>query len=417
MMKNYKRLIYAFVVCFLAVSSAFAQQVVTGKVTDASNSAMPGVNVIKKGTATGTTTDADGSYSIEASGDDVLVFSFIGYASQEIRVGTQTNISLKLVEDVVGLSEIVVVGYGTQKKSDLTGAVASVGASKLSQAMVANVDQAFQGRIPGVQVQNNSGAPGAATTVTIRGISSFGTNQPLYVIDGIQFQGDGGGVVGLTDGGNGQTRTNPLSSINPNDIVSIDVLKDASASAIYGSRASNGVIIITTKRGKAGEAKISYNGYYGVSSLRKHLDMMDLQQYADYRNTIATETNQQVDQHYADPSLLGAGTNWQNEVFRAAAQQSHSISATGGNDRTQYAIMGGFFKQEGIAIHSDLKRFNTRVNIDSKVTDWFKIGTSMAYTNSFQNMINDGSGDGPGLAECGQSKQVQKYQCADKAHR
>ncbi|MEI9922118.1 MAG: TonB-dependent receptor [Bacteroidota bacterium] len=394
MMKNYKRVIYAFVVCFLAVSSALAQ-VVTGKVTDASNSSMPGVNVIKKGTATGTTTDADGSYSIEATGDDVLVFSFIGYASQEIRVGTQTNITVKLTEDVVGLSEVVVVGYGTQKKSDLTGAVASVGASRLSQAMVANVDQAFQGRIPGVQVQNNSGAPGSATTVTIRGISSLsGSNQPLYVIDGIQFQGDGGGVLGLTDGGNGQQRTNPLASINPNDIVSIDVLKDASASAIYGSRASNGVIIITTKRGKAGEAKISYNGYYGVSSLRKNLDMMDLQQYADYRNTIATETNQQVDPHYADPSLLGAGTNWQKEVFRSAAQQSHSISATGGNDRTQYAIMGGYFQQEGIAIHSDLKRFNTRVNIDTRVTDWFKMGTSMAYTNSFQNMINDGSGDG-----------------------
>ncbi|MEJ0032099.1 MAG: SusC/RagA family TonB-linked outer membrane protein [Bacteroidota bacterium] len=393
MMKNYKRLIYAFVVCFLAVSSAVAQ-VVTGKVTDASNSTMPGVNVIKKGTATGTTTDADGSYSIEASGDDVLVFSFIGYASQEIRVGSQTTIGIKLVEDVVGLSEIVVVGYGTQKKSDLTGAVASVNASRLSQAMVASVDQAFQGRIPGVQVQNNSGAPGAATTVTIRGISSFGSNQPLYVIDGIQMSGDAPGVVGLTDGGNGQTRFNPLSGINPNDIVSIDVLKDASASAIYGSRASNGVIIITTKRGKAGEAKISYNGYYGVSSLRKTQDMMDLQQYADYRNTIATETNQQVDQHYADPSLLGAGTNWQDAVFRSAVQQSHSISATGGNDRTQYAIMGGYFKQEGIAIHSDLRRFNTRVNIDTKVNDWFKIGTSMAYTNTFQNMINDGSGDG-----------------------
>src|ERR1044071_6295969 len=257
MMKHYKRLIYAFVVCFLIAGSAFAQMV-TGKVTDASNSPMPGVNVIKKGTAIGTTTDADGSYSIEAAGDDVLVFSFIGYASQEIRVGTQTSIAVKLAEDVVGLSEVVVVGYGTQRKSDLTGAVASVGASKLSQAMVANLDQAFQGRIPGVQVQQNSGAPGGATTVTIRGVSSLGSNQPLYVIDGIQFSGDGVGVAGMTDGGNGQTRSNPLSSINPNDIVSIDVLKDASASAIYGSRASNGVIIITPKRGKAGEAKISY---------------------------------------------------------------------------------------------------------------------------------------------------------------
>jgi TonB-linked SusC/RagA family outer membrane protein len=394
MMKHYKRLIYAFVVCFLAATTSSLAQVVTGKITDASNASMPGVNVIKKGTAQGTTTDADGTFSIEASSDDVLVFSFIGYTSQEIRVGTQSSINVKMTEDLVALSEVVVIGYGTQKKSDLTGSIASVGAAKLSQSMVANLDQAFQGRIPGVQVTQNSGAPGGATTVTIRGVSSLGSNQPLYVIDGIQFSGDGTGIAGLTDGGNGQTRVNPLSSINPNDIVSIDVLKDASASAIYGSRASNGVIIITTKRGKAGESKISYNGYYGVSSLRKQLDMMNLQQYADYRKTIATETNQTVDQHYLDPSLLGNGTDWQSEVFRPAAQQNHSISATGGNDKTQYAIMGGFFKQDGIAIHSDLKRFNTRVNIDSKVNDWFKIGTSLAYTNTFSNNINDGSGDG-----------------------
>jgi TonB-linked SusC/RagA family outer membrane protein len=394
MMKNYKRLIYAFVVCFLAGSGSLFAQVINGKVTDTANQPMPGVNVIKKGTATGTTTDASGAFAIEASSEDVLVFSFIGYASKEIRVGTQTNIGIELEEDVVALSEVVVVGYGTQKKSDLTGSVSSVGQAKLSQAMVANLDQAFQGRIPGVQVTQNSGAPGGATTVSIRGVSSLGSNQPLYVIDGIQFSGDGTGIAGLTDGGNGQTRVNPLSSINPNDIVSIDVLKDASASAIYGSRASNGVIIITTKRGKAGESKISYNGYYGVASLRKKLDMMDLAQYADYRKTIATETNQTVDNHYLDPTLLGEGTDWQSEVFRPATQQSHSISATGGNDKTQYAIMGGFFQQDGIAINSDLKRFNSRVNIDSKVNDWFKIGTSLAYTNAFSNIINDGSGDG-----------------------
>jgi len=393
-MKNYKRLIYAFVVCFLAGSGSLFAQVISGKVTDATNQGMPGVNVIKKGTATGTTTDVSGVFSIEATSGDVLVFSFIGYASQEIRVGTQTNIAIELAEDVLALSEVVVVGYGTQKKSDLTGSIASVGQAKLSQAMVANVDQAFQGRIAGVQVTQNSGAPGGATTVNIRGISTFGNNQPLYVVDGIQFFGEGTGVAGLTDGGNGQTRVNPLSSINPNDIASIDVLKDASASAIYGSRASNGVIIITTKRGKSGESKISYNGYYGVASLRKKLDMMNLAQYADYRKTIATETNAVVDSHYLDPTLLGDGTDWQSEVFRPAAQQSHSISATAGNDKTQYAIMGGYFAQDGIAIHSDLKRFNTRINIDSKVNDWFKLGTSVAYTNSFSNNINDGSGDG-----------------------
>lgn len=393
MTKHYKTL-YAFVVSLLLGTSAVFGQLVTGKVTDPSNVAMPGVNVIKKGTALGTTTDASGNFVLEASGDDVLVFSFIGYTSQEVRVGTQTNLTIKLEEDVVALSEVVVVGYGTQRKSDLTGAVASVSSSKLAQAMVANVDQAFQGRIPGVMVTQNSGAPGGATTVTIRGVSSFGSNQPLYVIDGIQFFGDGTAVAGMTDGGNGQTRVNPLSTINPNDIVSIDVLKDASASAIYGSRASNGVIIITTKRGKSGEAKISYNGYYGVASLRSKQDAMNLQQYASYRKTIATEMNQQVDQHYLDPSLLGEGTDWQDEVFRNAGQQNHSISATGGTDKTQYAIMGGYFQQDGIAINSDLKRFTSRVNVDTQVKDWFKIGTNFAYTNAFSNLVNDGSGDG-----------------------
>jgi TonB-linked SusC/RagA family outer membrane protein len=393
MTKHYKTLL-AFVVSLMLGTAAVFAQTVTGKVTDASDQAMPGVNVIKKGTAQGTTTDAAGIFTIEASGEDVLVFSFIGYTSQDIRVGTQTNLSIKLEEDVVALSEVVVVGYGTQRKSDLTGAVASVSSAKLAQSMVANVDQAFQGRIPGVMVQNNSGAPGGATTVTIRGVSSFGSNQPLYVIDGIQFYGDGVGVAGMTDGANGQTRVNPLSTINPNDIVSIDVLKDASASAIYGSRASNGVILITTKRGKSGEAKISYNGYYGVAGLRSKQEVMNLQQYADYRKNIATETNQQVDQHYLDPSLLGEGTDWQDEVFRQAGQQNHSISATGGTDKTQYAIMGGFFQQDGIAINSDMTRFTSRVNIDTQVKDWFKIGTNFAYTNAFSNLLNDGSGDG-----------------------
>ena len=394
MMKHYKRLIYAFVVCFLAATGSSFAQIVSGKVTDASSQPMPGVNVIKKGTATGTTTDASGSFAIEANDDDVLVFSFIGYTTQEIRVGNQTNIGVTLTEDVVALSEVVVVGYGTQRKSDLTGSVASVGAAKLSQSMVGNLDQAFQGKIAGVQVMQNSGAPGGATTVTIRGVSTLGNNQPLYVIDGVPFTGQGTDVRGFTDGGNGQTRFNPLSTINPNDIETIDVLKDASASAIYGSRASNGVIIITTKRGKSGQAKISYNGYYGVQSLRKQLDMMDLSEYGDYRKEIANERGEIPDQHYLDPSLLGAGTDWQKEVFRSAAQQSHSVSVTGGKDNTTYAVMGGFFQQDGIAIKSDLKRFNTRVNIDTKVNDWVKLGARIAYTNSFSNLVNDGSGDG-----------------------
>jgi TonB-linked SusC/RagA family outer membrane protein len=383
------------VLLLLGFVSAMAQtRVITGTVTDGTGTGMPGVNIIKKGTTAGTTTDGNGNYSLDAADADVLVISFIGFSTREIPVGALTKIDISLKEDVATLQEIVVVGYGEQRKSDLTGAVSSVSRDKLSQSIVANVDQAFQGRIAGVQVTQNSGAPGAATTVNIRGIATINGTQPLYVIDGIPVSGGGSGVAGLTDGGNGQTIVNPLASINPNDILSIDVLKDASAAAIYGSRASNGVIIITTKRGKSGESKISYNGYYGVATLRKKMEMMDLQQYADYRNTIATETNQTSDNHYLDPSLLGPGTDWQSEIFRAAPQQSHSITASGGNDKTQYAIMGGYFKQDGIVINTDLQRFNTRVNIDSKVNDWFKVGTSLSYANTFQHLVNDGSGDG-----------------------
>jgi TonB-linked SusC/RagA family outer membrane protein len=402
MMKIYRSLLWfaSVLLILLSANDVLAQRVVTGKVQDAERNGIPGVNVIKRGTTLGTVTDGNGGFSIQANDDDVLVISFIGYQPQEIRVGSQTTITVTLKEDISTLGEVVVIGYGSQKKSDLTGAVGSVGEDKLRNSIVTNIDQALQGRIAGVQVTSNSGAPGGATSIRIRGSSSItGTNEPLYVIDGIQFQGEGSESSSFdwAGGANGQRRVNPLSTINPADIVSIDVLKDASATAIYGSRGANGVIIITTRRGKSGAAEITLNSYYGVQSLQKErkLKMMNLHDYADYRVQIASELdNVELNPRHLDKSLLGKGTDWQDEVFRSAAIQSHQLSVNGGSEKTQYAVSAGYFNQDGIVIGSNLDRYSVRINLDNQVNDWFKLGGSFAFNKTDEVItLNDG-GDG-----------------------
>jgi len=312
---------------------------VTGKILSATdNSPLPGVNVVEKGTQNGTVTDLDGNYSIIVAGkESVIAFSFVGFLSEEIVVGDQTTIDVNLTEDILELDQVVVIGYGTMKRSDLTGSVASVSEETLRSTVATNIDQALQGRIAGVQVMQNSGQPGGALTIRIRGASSItGSNEPLYVIDGIPFQGQGTEVSGFdwAGGANGQNRVNPLSTINPNDIVNIEVLKDASASAIYGSQAANGVVLITTRKGEAGTAKVSYNTFFALQTMPKKLDMMDLPEYAEYQTQIMDELNRtnDVSDRYLDPSLLGPGTDWQDEVFRNAWSQSHQISVTGGLD-------------------------------------------------------------------------------------
>lgn len=399
MNQNYRSLkILASVFLFLLTSVAIAQtQTVRGKVTASNGESMPGVNVVKKGTTEGTATDANGEFTLAVNSTDVLVFTFIGYTPQEISVGNKTTVDVTLVEDVSTLDEVIVVGYGEVKKSDLTGAVASVSAEQLKHSMVANIDQALQGRVAGVQVTQNSGQPGGAVSIRIRGASSItGSSEPLYVIDGIPFQGDGAEVAGFdwAGGANGQKKVNALSTINPSDIVSLEVLKDASATAIYGSRAANGVVLITTKRGKSGETKISYNGYYGVQSLRKKIDMMNLREFADYQLQISEDLDIIPNQHYLDPSLLGEGTDWQSEIFQAAPMQSHQLSFTGGTDKSTFAISGGYFSQDGIVIGSGFDRFTVRANLDNQVKDWMKVGLNLSYANTSEKItLNDG-GDG-----------------------
>jgi TonB-linked SusC/RagA family outer membrane protein len=375
------------------------QIVITGKVTSgATGESLPGVNIIEKGTQNGTVTNVDGTYTLNVSGEDaVLVFSFIGYLSEEIEVGGQTTVDMQLIEDIQKLDEVVVIGYGTQRRSDLTGAVVSVNEKTLRSTAATNIDQALQGRVAGVQVTQNSGQPGGATSVRIRGANSItGSSEPLYVIDGIPFQGDGATVAGFdwAGGANGQNRVNPLSTINPNDIINIEILKDASASAIYGSQAANGVVLITTKRGKQGESKITYNMYYALQTLPKELDMMDLPEFADYQTQISEELDWEPNEKYLDPSLLGPGTDWQDEVFDPAWTKSHQLSLTGGNEKTQYAITGGYFDQDGIIIGSGFNRFTGRINLDNQVKDWIQIGGNLAYAKTHEKItLNDG-GDG-----------------------
>jgi len=371
---------------------------ISGTVLSEEGEPLIGVNILVKGTSTGTITDFEGNYEVEVPDEaTALVFSYTGYLTQEVAINERTQIDITLGTDVAVLDEVVIVGYGSRKKSDLTGAVGSLSGDDLRTSLTTNLDQALQGRIAGVQVTQNSGQPGGAASIRIRGSNSISlSSEPLYVIDGIPFQGDGASTAGFdwAGGANGQNRVNPLSTINPADILSIDVLKDASATAIYGSRGANGVIIITTKRGQKGKSQISYNSYYGLQVLPKHLEMMDLQQYANYQAQISTDLERQLNQRFMDPELLGAGTDWQDEIFRRAGSQSHQLSVTGGSDRTSYAISGGYFEQDGIVIGSNFNRLSTRINVDNTVNDWFKIGGSVSFAKTNEKItLNDG-GDG-----------------------
>ncbi len=395
-MKRFKLLL---MLVLMTVSGLEAQvRTISGKVTGSDGEALIGATILAENNASrGTVTDFDGTYTIQAATGETLVVSYTGYLTKEIQVGTSNTLDFTLEISSEVLDEVVVVGYGTQKKTDLTGAVSSVSGDDLRSSVTTNIDQALQGRVAGVQVTQNSGQPGGAASIRIRGSNSItGSSEPLYVIDGIPFQGDGASVAGFdwAGGANGQNRVNPLSTINPNDIISIEVLKDASATAIYGARAANGVVLITTKRGEAGQAKISYNGYYAIQTLPNQLEMMSLPDYASYQAQIANDLDLQVNERYLDPSLLGDGTNWQDEIFRDAGMQSHQLSVSGGTDKTQYAVSGGYFQQDGIIIGSDFERFTTRVNLDNTVNDWLKIGASLAYANTAEKItLNDG-GDG-----------------------
>jgi TonB-dependent starch-binding outer membrane protein SusC len=370
------RLVLVLCLFLLANLATFAQSVkVSGSVKDKSGEPLPGVSIVIKGTSSGTITAVNGSFELEVpSPSAVLVFSFIGFQNNEITVGTQKTINVVMQEENLGLNEVVIVGYGQMKRTDLTGSVVSVSSEAISQSVTTSVDQVLQGRAAGVQVQQNSGAPGASSSIRIRGISSLNaSNEPIYVIDGV-----------IIDGSTGSVNSNALSSINPADIVSMDVLKDASATAIYGSRAANGVIIITTKRGQKGEALITYDGYVGWQEMPVTLDLLDLQEYAIHKNTRSQMGIVQTDDFFVRPDLLGKGTDWQKELFSKAKMQSHNLSVSGGNEATTYTLGMGYLNQDGIAVGSGFERLNIRGGFDSQVKSFLKAGVNFAFSNSEQ---------------------------------
>ncbi len=383
---NRKVLILFFCWVFLGAGMAenshgqpAARQITGTVMASDDNSPIPGANVVIKGSQTGTVTDMNGKFVLSATDDDVLVFSFIGYTLQEIKVGRQTLLNVRLNTEVTKLDEVVVVGYGTMKRSDLTSAVVSITADEIKQTVGSSFDQALQGRAAGVFVTQNTGAPGGGVSVRIRGIHTLqGNNEPLYVIDGVQVEGHTGDITYNNSIGN------ILSTINPADIVDMQILKDASATAIYGSRAANGVIIITTRKGKAGESKISYEGSYGVQQLPYYIPTMNLREFAEYRNSKQEVLGHGSRPEWQDPSILGEGTDWQQELFRNAAMQSHLISVYGGSEKTTFAISGGYYDQDGIATGSNFKRFNVKLSVENTTRDWLKIGTNILANQSKQ---------------------------------
>ena len=388
----------ALIFCTISVGIN-AQVTVKGIVVDPSDEPLIGATVIVKGTSVGTSTDIDGDFTLSLpKGKSTLLVSYVGYQSQEVKADGSSPMKIVMKENSELLDEVVVVGYVTTRKVDITGSVASVGEETLHQSVAANADQMLAGKIAGVQVTSNSGAPGAATSIRIRGASSINSsNEPLYIIDGVQMSGAAGSIGGFDwtgDGSSGQTQaTNPLAGISPNDIVSIDVLKDASATAIYGAAGANGVIIITTRRGKAGTTSVTFDGYVAWQTVAKKLDMLDLPGFAQYQKDLYDEgANYQLNTTYLDPLLLGPGTDWQDEVFRTAFMQNYQLQVSGGNEKVTYAASGGWMSQDGIIIGSDFRRFNSRFSIDANPFSWMKLGGVLAYTRSDETItLNDGS--------------------------
>ncbi|WP_339925597.1 TonB-dependent receptor [uncultured Cyclobacterium sp.] len=372
---------------------------ITGSIVDENGEPLPGATIAVQGTTKGTVTDLDGNFSITVPESSTLVVSFIGYQPQTIKISNQTVLNIKLSQDASALEEVVVIGYGTQRKSDLTGSVGSVGASELSERPSPSLNQALAGRVAGVQVNVNSGRPGGRTNVRIRGFSSINSsNNPLYVVDGV-----------MLPMGNQAQASNAIDYINPNDIVSVEVLKDASSTAIYGSRGANGVILVTTKKGKSGEGTLTYNvdvsvntigpnrpevlnaeEYLAVEDLAwQNMEKYDPQGWADgrwaYLNPALRRTDPRVFDSQGNPLF---DTNWLDETTQNKISQNHQLGFTGGNERTSYSLSLGYRDDQGLLKTSYLKRYSTRFTIDDQVKTWLKIGGTLSYNSQSENLVD-----------------------------
>ncbi|QEC52422.1 TonB-linked SusC/RagA family outer membrane protein [Anseongella ginsenosidimutans] len=348
LMKVRKAAGMACLLLVLLVQAAFGQVLpaVSGTVADSSGAPLPGVSVLVKGTQNGASTNADGSFSLQnVAGGATLVFSFIGYQAQEVPVNGREVINVTLQQDLQALDEVVVVGYGTVKKSDLTGAVASVKAEELATEGLNTVAKALQGKVAGVTIESAGGDPGMGTRIMIRGVGSLNNNNPLYLVDGVPVP--------------------DINNISPNDIASIEVLKDASAAAIYGSRAANGVVLITTKSGEAGKTQVIFNANAGVQRLAKKIDVLNAQEWASVSNAAHDAAGLPRLEIAEDPALLESGLDWQDEVYRTAPVQNYELSITGGNKGSQYSVSGGYFNQRGLVKVTGYERLNLRVKSET----------------------------------------------------
>jgi TonB-dependent starch-binding outer membrane protein SusC len=392
----------SFVMVFFLASAAAMAQTVSGRITSAADgSPLPGVSVLVKGTSSGTTTDADGRYSLSVPDlqSTVLTMSFIGFKVQEIPVNNRTTIDVAMEEDVTSLNEVVVIGYGTQKRSDLTGAVGSVNEERLKERPATSLNQALAGKLAGVQVNTNSGRPGGKTNVRIRGFSSINSsNNPLYVVDGVQLPQ-----------GNQDQFSQSIDYLNPNDVVSIEVLKDASSTAIYGARGANGVILITTKRGRSGEGRVTYDVDFSVPTVGPNKrEVLNAQEYLAVED-LAWRNMEKFDPvgwnagkwaylnpalRRTDPRVFDASgnplfdTNWLEETTQHKFSQNHQLGFTGGNERTTYSLSLGYRDDQGLLKTSYLTRYSGRLTIDDQVKKWLKIGGTLSYNSQTENLVD-----------------------------
>jgi TonB-linked SusC/RagA family outer membrane protein len=339
---------------------------ITGKITGDNDEPLAGVTVQEKGTSNGTTTDNSGSYSLTVANNAVLVISYIGYENQEISVGGQSVINVKLILAVRQIDQVVVVGYGTQRKRELTGSVSVVDAADIANRPIVNTAEALQGKAAGVQVTSVSGKPGAGLSIRIRGSSSISAgNEPLYVVDGIPMS--------------------DISSYSPNDIESISVLKDAASASIYGTRAANGVVVITTKKGRAGKSRIEFNTYYGTSSPTNNLDVLDSRQYQEYMNEVFGPGT------ISDSLVQATNINWPDEIFRTGNQKSYQLAFSGGSDKTQHYVSLGYMDQVGAIRPATFDRVNARLNLSSKLNNWLSISTATTISRANTRDVTDNS--------------------------
>lgn len=390
MSKKALSLIIAMIASVFGLNAAVQTITVTGNVMDPKeNEPLIGASVTQKGTSNGVVTDVEGNFTINVPSDAVLMVTYVGYAAQEIKVNGRTNINIEMLSNAELLDDFVVIGYGVQRKSDVTGSISSVSGKELNNVPVSSALQALQGKASGVNIIQNSGAPGGATTIKIRGTGTINDADPLYVVDGF-----------IVD---------DITHINPNDIANMEIFKDAASSSVYGARAANGVVVITTKSGEKGKVSVTFDGYVGFSNPWKKIDVMGTEDYAlmsDYIN--GSQIYSALGQLYRTPAADGAlvfddhkkflvdtiransPTSWWDAITRTGIKQQYNVAVSGGNDNTQFMVSGSYFNEKGIVKSSDYQRFNLRMSLNQKITNWLKLMANMSYSNEDRDLIPEG---------------------------